>query len=60
MNNDEFWKPTSSEPLSQLHPNLAQSIIGWREIKLYNLMGYSILRRETMIFDIFFNQCAGI
>ena len=41
-------KNSSSEPLSQFRPNLAQSILGWRGFKFVQMKGLALFQREII------------
>ena len=43
-----FKKSSSPEPLGQFQPNLAQSILGWREFKFVQMKGPALLQGEII------------
>ena len=41
----------SSEPLGKVQQNLAQSILGWKELKVLQIQDHSILKKKIMFFS---------
>ena len=43
------FSSSSPEPLGQFHPNLAQSIPGWKGFKFVQMKGHALLQEEIII-----------
>ena len=45
---DKILKSFSPEPLGHFQPNLAQSILGWREFKFVQMKGPALFQGEMI------------
>ena len=46
---DEFEQSSTPESLSQFQPNLAQSILGWRGFKFFQMKGFALFQGEIIM-----------